>query len=392
MHEKSQQRKTWDPHSIDGWYVGTSLEHYRAHRIRTKTTKAERISDTVFIKHAYLTNPTITPHDAVIAAAQNLTRTLQKQKHNKHSEWEALTALAEQFNKHSIEQQTKWDKAAQTVLNPSTERATVPRVAPAVPRVNPVRLAPQQIVFNTSPNEIQPTIRSHYITQDVEDDDPLPLTYNTRSHARHQTTSRRTTRSVTQELLMSTIEIENNPIDTINAILNPDTGQLMEYRHLKADPNYQSAWGISYGNELGRLFQGMPNRVKGTNTAYFVHSDDIPADQWKDVTYGQIVTSYHPDKAEPNRTRLTIGGDKINYPDDVGTPTADLLTVKHLLNSTISTPGAKFMTLDIKEFYLNTPLSRYEYLRLKLDDIPADVQSHYQLADKAKNGFVYAEV
>ena len=32
MHEKPTQRKTWAPHSIDGWYVGTSLEHYRAHK------------------------------------------------------------------------------------------------------------------------------------------------------------------------------------------------------------------------------------------------------------------------------------------------------------------------------------------------------------------------
>jgi hypothetical protein len=47
-----------------------------------------------------------------------------------------------------------------------------------------------------------------------------------------------------------------------------------------------------------------------------------------------------------------------NYPGDCGTPTANLLTVKLLLNSIISTPNAKFMTLDLKDFYLMTPMKR----------------------------------
>ena len=65
---------------------------------------------------------------------------------------------------------------------------------------------------------------------------------------------------------------------------------------------------------------------------------------------------------ETHRTRLMIGGDRINYLEDCGTPMADLLTVKLLLNSVISTPEARYMTMDIKDFYLNTPLKRYEYL------------------------------
>ena len=50
------------------------------------------------------------------------------------------------------------------------------------------------------------------------------------------------------------------------------------------------------------------------------------------------------------------------------------------------------MTLDIKDFYLNTPLTRYEYLRLKLADLPEDVIEHYKLKDKVKDGHVYAEI
>ena len=100
-----------------------------------------------------------------------------------------------------------------------------------------------------------------------------------------------------------------------------------------------------------------------------------------------------PQKAEPNRTRLTVGGDRINYPGDCGTPTADMLLVKILFNSIISTEGARFMTGDIKNFYLNTPLKRKEYVRLRLSDVPQEIIDEYKLQEKATpDGMVYIAV
>ena len=83
--------------------------------------------------------------------------------------------------------------------------------------------------------------------------------------------------------------------------------------------------------------------LKGTNIILFISKEDLPAARWKDVTYGCIVVNYRPEKSDTNRVRLTVGGDCINYPGDCGKPTADMLTVKLLLNSFISTKGAKFM-------------------------------------------------
>ena len=51
------------------------------------------------------------------------------------------------------------------------------------------------------------------------------------------------------------------------------------------------------------------------------------------------------------------------------------------------------MTLDINNFYLNTPLGRYEYLRLKLTNLPEDVIENYGLKDRAtSDGYVYVEI
>jgi hypothetical protein len=48
--------------------------------------------------------------------------------------------------------------------------------------------------------------------------------------------------------------------------------------------------------------------------------------------------------------------------------------------------------LDIKNFYLGTPLNRYEYMRIPLTLFPAHIIEQYQLRDKAKNGHIYVEI
>ena len=132
--------------------------------------------------------------------------------------------------------------------------------------------------------------------------------------------------------------------------------------------------------------------MKDTDIIFYIEKINIPADCWKDVTYGRIVVSYRPEKSDPNRTRLTVGGDRVNHPGNCGTPTTDLPTVKLLLNRKIYMPGARFMTMDIKDFYLMTPMDQYEYMRLKLANLPEDVIQQYTLRYKVtKYGYVYLE-
>ena len=97
-------------------------------------------------------------------------------------------------------------------------------------------------------------------------------------------------------------------------------------------------------------------------------------------------------KKEVERTRLTVGGNLIDYPGNLRTETADLITVKLLLNSTISTPGARFICLDVKNFYLNTPMDRYEYMRLPIELIPEEIIIKYNLQAIAHNGWIYCEI
>ena len=86
------------------------------------------------------------------------------------------------------------------------------------------------------------------------------------------------------------------------------------------------------------------------NKIFFINKQDIQQNRYKDVTYGFIKCKYCKGKVEPNRTRLTVGGDRINYSKHCGMSTADLLTIKLLLKSVIFTHKAKFMTMDINNF------------------------------------------
>ena len=83
-----------------------------------------------------------------------------------------------------------------------------------------------------------------------------------------------------------------------------------------------------------------------------------------------MVCKVRPEKSNPNCTRITIDGNRITFPSDVGTPTESLGLAKLVFNSVLSRPGAKFITFDIWNFYLQTPLNRPEYFRVKLSDIP----------------------
>ncbi len=73
-------------------------------------------------------------------------------------------------------------------------------------------------------------------------------------------------------------------------------GELLEYKQLIANPKTRATWTHSYGNEIGRLAQGMPGCNTGTNTIVFIRKNQVPQERAKDVTYGLITTLIRPEK------------------------------------------------------------------------------------------------
>eukprot|EP00804_Cyclotella_cryptica_P020437 CCRYP_014425-RA/>CCRYP_014425-RA protein AED:0.04 eAED:0.02 QI:0/0/0/1/1/1/2/0/1218 len=399
VHDKPHRRKTYAQHCSRGWSIGTSPEHYRCWKIWSPTTRSTRIAATVFFKHKYITNPSVTPTDALIAAAANLAHVI---KHNAKAQHVGTTNLQDLQRLQQL-----FSDAMKLPPVPAT--ATAPAVIPAPPP----RVSTQTPIPTTSP---RPST-SNVVSDDEDSDDetaPPPRVPTRRpipsaSTQRPSTTppalnTRSRTRSITHDTMLHFLATRHSgitatratqrryPPEMLQAVLNDETGELMEYRHLISNPKYRDTWKNAYGKELGRLAQGLPSIVKGTDTIVFIQRAHIPHDLRKDVTYGRIVANFRPEKEDPYRIRLTVGGNRINYPGDCGTPTTDMVTVKILLNSVISTPNAKFMTIDIKDFYLMTPMARPEYMRLKLADIPASIIDLYNLQDLAQDGYVFVRI
>jgi hypothetical protein len=88
----------------------------------------------------------------------------------------------------------------------------------------------------------------------------------------------------------------NNHIPMANAAINQDTGDSLEYCHLKQDEATFPVWNKASSNEFGRLDQGIGGIIEGSNTIFFIPRQSVP--KGKIVTYGRFVVEIRPNKTE----------------------------------------------------------------------------------------------
>jgi hypothetical protein len=167
-----------------------------------------------------------------------------------------------------------------------------------------------------------------------------------------------------------------------NSVICPETGKSLKHQELITKLRYKIKWMRSTANEINRLYN--------TNKIRFIRRSNIP--KGRKVTYGSFVVDVKDHKEEKERTRLTVGGDQIEYPGDKSTRTAGLTTAEILTNSVISTLGAKVLVIDINNFYLNTPLGRFKYMVINLSSLPQETIDKYDLIKLSQDRNVYIEI
>ncbi len=129
-------------------------------------------------------------------------------------------------------------------------------------------------------------------------------------------------------------------------------------------------WLTASADEISKLID--------THTAFPISHYAIPALKWKDIVYyNPVVKEKFKNNKIHFRVRGTAGGDFLTVPYDISARTANLEVVKILIHSS----GRKWMTIDIKDFYLGTPLpdGHYEYIRIHRSKLPATVITKYNL-------------
>ncbi len=70
--DKPKNRQSWDIHADTGFNIVTMMEHHQCFHIYIVKKRTMRISDTVFFKHYYITNPQVTSKTLAIKAALDL--------------------------------------------------------------------------------------------------------------------------------------------------------------------------------------------------------------------------------------------------------------------------------------------------------------------------------
>jgi hypothetical protein len=146
------------------------------------------------------------------------------------------------------------------------------------------------------------------------------------------------------------LDLAGNPLTYQSAMAGPDKGK----------------WEIAGGDEITRLIESL--------TAIPIHKTKIPSHKWRDIVYYNPVARQNlsKDGKIEYRVRGTAGGNLLTVTYDVSARTANLEVVKILIHATCSSKR-KWMTIDIKDFYLGTPLTpgQYEYMRIHQSKIPA---------------------
>ena len=107
----------------------------------------------------------------------------------------------------------------------------------------------------------------------------------------------------------------------------------MEYKDLIKDPEFRDDWLLSKSNEEGPLLQGVEKkkdgtqRIKGYDCCDIIHKFEV--EEGRTVTYARTVCTVRPEKDEPNRSRITTGGNLLHdYPGNTSTDTAVLELIK----------------------------------------------------------------
>ena len=92
-----------------------------------------------------------------------------------------------------------------------------------------------------------------------------------------------------------------------------------------------------------------------------------------------------PGKVEPYRIRMTVGGNRLDAYQDVRSPAVGITGTKLHINSSIANAnhGARYCTEDLKDFFLVSTMTIFQYLRVHRKYIPAEILlDSYNLKDE----------
>ena len=177
-------------------------------------------------------------------------------------------------------------------------------------------------------------------------------------------------------------------MDIHNHTYDNDVNKLTPDHLLKTD---NKKWNQALTHKFSCLIQSNYNNECCTDAMDFIHPSKILPNE--KITYALFVCDHRPLKPEKWTTHLVIGGDKLPCYDGAGSPGANLIKTKRLLNSVISDAHqeACFMTLDLKDHYLVSPMPNPAYMKIPSRYIPTEIMTKYNLQPRIQRSTFIAK-
>ena len=348
IYEDGDTRGSWASRGVDGWYLGPSLDHYRCDKYYVPETRAYRISGSteLFPQHCQL--PDMTAHQHFRALTDELTECAHPA--GATTKGRRLLKLLQQRIDSIIHPPPPVDE--QRVA--ADEREEIQRVIDEAPILTIPRITDAPSIIDarnpTTKRALKSTPRLHRRTTRnnkpgiVPVDDVLPPPNSVVPPRRSTRTmpSRARQRLVTQlalnaltisecatfmdaftpRCLINDIDVQpthpqHYPAHFASPMVHPITGEtISSYKKLMHDPATAETWQTAFGKDFGGMAQG-DNKTgqKGTNAMFVMSHDEIRKvlKQKKKFTYGNPVVDYRPQKEDPNRIRITAGGNLVTY-------------------------------------------------------------------------------
>ena len=272
-------------------------------------TRATLVSETVIHRHKYISNPAVTPVDAVISAAKNLASALKGKmtQYLQESPMSDITRLRQIFSEAAAVPEIPVPQTTPPASHPpQPQPRRYPRITTAPPEPTPY-IYPQRPPLPVIPPRVEPSVptprvdpptptpptqyprvepprRSARISGFIKTDQPSAPAHTTRIKNPN-------VRSVSQEAILSCAEVNQIkllpkilstrrfPFEILNVVLNKETGELMDCHRIMKTPKYRKLYCKSYSKELGRVAQGLPGIVNVTNTILFINKADVPSER-----------------------------------------------------------------------------------------------------------------
>ena len=396
-----------------GYYLGPSMLHYRTHRCLSSHTGRERYADTVAWFPELLTPPTKPSADeALHAAILDLQQLLKRYlRTDVASTLPAVSSILA-----DIEDLALMYNPAEPATAAEQRVSILPD--PGVPKLQSISADTRVLLTLASPAPVAIDLQRPNSPLHAQ----VPPTIPFPPHPHRTRSSTAATRlAMPHPAYEATLLGDNGFLNPPSPTAMRDSTWVPEITHIAPfnSPN------IAFTDPIAAAFAAQPalnlnadgspltysTAKKGPNTTHWQDAEDTeisrlidsvvmharypheqPADRKKDTTYYNPQTKEKDtDSGKTYRIRGTIGGDRINYTGVTKANTAAMPVVKMLLQSVVS-DDAEFMTIDIKDFYLNTELPRSEWMRIPVKFLSAAILEKHNLRPFINDGAVIFEV